>query len=112
MTPSSIPRYAELPVIEKTGERHAWTVFGEGDELGTMNFIGPEQVRGGLVDLEFIAQHLQLVHAAAHPDVLSQNTLEAFRNLRRLGLIDAAPAEVLMVFDRDGRGAHLHQPPD
>lgn len=23
-----------------------------------------------------------------------------------------APAEVLMVFDRDGRGAHLHQPPD
>ena len=48
MTPSSIPRYAELPVIEKTGERHAWTVFGEGDELGTMNFIGPEQVRGGL----------------------------------------------------------------
>ena len=27
-------------------------------------------MRGGLVDLEFIAQHLQLVHAAAHPDIL------------------------------------------
>lgn len=48
MTPGSYPSYAELPVIEKTGEHHAWTVFGAGDELGTMNFIGPAQVRAGL----------------------------------------------------------------
>ncbi len=32
-------------------------------------------MRGGLVDLEFIAQHLQLVHAADHPAVLDQTTL-------------------------------------
>ncbi|MFN0163185.1 MAG: cyclase family protein, partial [Burkholderiales bacterium] len=43
-----IPAYAELPVIEATGERHAWTTFGKGDELGTMNFIGPDQVRAAL----------------------------------------------------------------
>jgi glutamate-ammonia-ligase adenylyltransferase len=65
-------------------------------EKGTQDVWELKQVRGGLVDLEFIAQHLQLVHAAAHPDVLSQNTLEAFRNLSRLGLIDAASAEVLI----------------
>ena len=44
-----IPRYADLPVFEKTGEHHAWKCFGAGDEIGTMNFIGPEQVRAALL---------------------------------------------------------------
>ncbi|MGE0802624.1 MAG: cyclase family protein [Lautropia sp.] len=48
MTERTYPRYSELPVIEQTGDHHAWGCFGEHDELGTMNFIGPEQVRGGL----------------------------------------------------------------
>lgn len=39
-----IPRYRDLPIIEKTGARHAWGVFGEQDELGTLNFITPEVV--------------------------------------------------------------------
>jgi hypothetical protein len=39
-----IPRYDELAVIEKTGARHAWGVFGADDELGTLNFITPEIV--------------------------------------------------------------------
>ena len=42
-------------------------------EKGTDNVWDLKQVRGGLVDIEFIAQHLQLVHAAAHPEVLDQN---------------------------------------
>ena len=33
-------------------------------EKGTRDIWELKQVRGGLVDLEFIAQHLQLVHAA------------------------------------------------
>ena len=33
-------------------------------EKGTRDIWDLKQVRGGLVDLEFIAQHLQLVHAA------------------------------------------------
>ena len=65
-------------------------------EKGTQDIWELKQVRGGLVDLEFIAQHLQLVHAAAHPDVLSQNTLQAFANLKRLGLLDENAAEVLL----------------
>lgn len=40
----SIPRYGDLPEIEQTGERQAWNVFGEGDNLGAINFLGPEQV--------------------------------------------------------------------
>ena len=37
------------------------------EEKGTDDIWDLKQVRGGLVDLEFIAQYLQLVHAAAHP---------------------------------------------
>ena len=46
--PARIPKYAELPKNETTGEHHAWSCFGPGDELGTMNFIGPAQVKAAL----------------------------------------------------------------
>ncbi|MDX2204597.1 MAG: bifunctional [glutamine synthetase] adenylyltransferase/[glutamine synthetase]-adenylyl-L-tyrosine phosphorylase [Hyphomicrobiaceae bacterium] len=65
-------------------------------EKGTHDIWDLKQVRGGLVDLEFIAQHLQLVHAHRHPEVLSQSTLSALRNLSRAGLIDDAAAETLV----------------
>ncbi len=47
--------------------------------------------RGGLVDVEFIAQYLQLLHGAAHPEVLVGNTAEA---LRRLGQVKALAPDV------------------
>ena len=50
---------------------------------------------GGLVDAEFIAQYLQLRHAADHPAILSPNAVEAFENLRNAGLLDAAAADGL-----------------
>ena len=39
-----VPGYHELGLIEKTGARHAWGVFGPEDQLGTLNFITPEVV--------------------------------------------------------------------
>ena len=48
-------------------------------EKGSKDIWDLKQVRGGLVDLEFIAQHLQLVHAAARPDILNQNTVAALQ---------------------------------
>ena len=39
-----LPSYAELPYFEKTGERHAWGVFGAEDQLGTVNLLTPERV--------------------------------------------------------------------
>jgi len=50
---------------------------------------------GGLVDLEFIAQHLQLVHAAAHPDILDTSTARVLDKAWRLGLLPAEDADVL-----------------
>lgn len=64
-------------------------------EKGTDRIWNLKQVRGGLVDLEFIAQHLQLIHAAEHPDVLDQNTLGAYRKLADAGILSGADAERL-----------------
>jgi glutamate-ammonia-ligase adenylyltransferase len=65
-------------------------------EKGARDIWELKHVRGGLVDLEFIAQYLQLVHAHAHPEVLSTNTVEALVNLERAGLLPAASADVLL----------------
>jgi glutamate-ammonia-ligase adenylyltransferase len=65
-------------------------------EKGTSDIWDLKQVRGGLVDLEFIAQHLQLVHAARHPDVLDQNTLLALQKLADRGILPATAAETLL----------------
>ncbi len=46
-------------------------------EKATTDIWDLKQVRGGMVDLEFIVQYLQLAHAADHPAVLSQTTLTA-----------------------------------
>jgi len=69
-------------------------------EKGTDNVWDLKQVRGGLVDLEFIAQYLQLMHAAAHPEVLDQNTLAALRKLTAAGVIPPADADRLIAATR------------
>jgi glutamate-ammonia-ligase adenylyltransferase len=54
---------------------------------------------GGLVDLEFIAQSLQLCHAATS-DVLDQNTIGAFSKLERAGVLASSDAETLIAAAR------------
>lgn len=54
-----------------------------------------KQVRGGLVEVEFIAQGLQLVYAHEHPGILSPNTFEALANLREAGLLSPADQDAL-----------------
>jgi glutamate-ammonia-ligase adenylyltransferase len=65
-------------------------------EKGTEDIWDLKQVRGGLVDLEFIAQYLQLIHAVQYPDILSPNTVTALSNLQRAGLLPAAAADELL----------------
>jgi glutamate-ammonia-ligase adenylyltransferase len=52
-------------------------------------------VAGGLIDLEFIAQYLQLVHAAKSPEILDTTTARVFDKAWRLGLVSAEDADVL-----------------
>jgi glutamate-ammonia-ligase adenylyltransferase len=55
---------------------------------------------GGLVDIEFIAQTLQLVHAPANPAILNTNTVAALFNLRAAGFLAAADADALITSAR------------
>jgi [glutamine synthetase] adenylyltransferase / [glutamine synthetase]-adenylyl-L-tyrosine phosphorylase len=65
-------------------------------EKGTKDIWDLKQVRGGLVDLEFIAQHLQLIHAAERPEILNQNTVAALQNLQAAGLLPGQAADALL----------------
>ncbi len=51
--------------------------------------------RGGLVDVEFIVQYLQLRHGAERPEVLSPTTSEALHRLADAAFIDRAAANDL-----------------
>ncbi|MEQ8287192.1 bifunctional [glutamine synthetase] adenylyltransferase/[glutamine synthetase]-adenylyl-L-tyrosine phosphorylase [Thalassospira sp.] len=62
------------------GDNHPWAI---------------KMRRGGLVDLEFIAQYLQLRHAHKYPDILSPTTREVFKNLGAKGILDNEEAEFL-----------------
>jgi len=56
-------------------------------EFGTTNPWDVKYVRGGLVDLEFIAQGLQLLHGVSHPEVLTPSTAQALSQAMGAGVI-------------------------
>jgi len=51
--------------------------------------------RGGLVDVEFLVQALQLVHGSRHPEVRGASTLGALNGLARTGVIPGEHALAL-----------------
>ncbi len=51
---------------------------------------------GGLVDIEFVAQSLQLCAAPIHPNVLDTNTIEALKKLEAAGALSADRASTLI----------------
>src|SRR5262249_21944731 len=64
-------------------------------EKGDDNRWDLKYVAGGLIDIEFIAQYLQLAHAAATPEILDTSTVRVLDRAWRLGLLSAEDAEVL-----------------
>ena len=62
------------------GDNHPWAI---------------KMRRGGLVDLEFIAQYLQLRHAHDHADILSPTTRDVFKRLGTAGILENDEAEFL-----------------
>jgi len=64
-------------------------------EKGDANPWDFKYAAGGLIDIEFIAQYLQLVHAAAMPHILDISTARTLEKAARLGLLAAADAAVL-----------------
>lgn len=50
---------------------------------------------GGLIDVEFIAQYLQLVNAADHPGILDPSTARALEKATRAGMLSVEDSEIL-----------------
>jgi glutamate-ammonia-ligase adenylyltransferase len=84
------PRDAAGVAIDVADMRRAIALEKGEDELWDLKYVA-----GGLVDIDFIAQYLQLAHAADKPDILDVNTLHVLDNAARLGLLPAASMETL-----------------
>ncbi|MDE0531319.1 MAG: bifunctional [glutamate--ammonia ligase]-adenylyl-L-tyrosine phosphorylase/[glutamate--ammonia-ligase] adenylyltransferase [Albidovulum sp.] len=52
-------------------------------------------MRGGLFDLDFIAQYFQLLHASSAPSILCRDALSVFNKMRDLGIYDTSVLEDL-----------------
>jgi len=86
----SRPRDAKIIAEDVVAMREAIAKEKGDDEVWDL-----KNVAGGLIDLEFIAQFLQLVHAAKHPDILDTSTLRVLEKAARAGVLSARDAEVL-----------------
>ena len=67
-------------VATERGEEERWNI---------------KDAAGGLLDIEFIAQYLQLVHAAKTPEILDNTTVRVLEKATRLGLLTVEDADVL-----------------
>ncbi|MGZ8399677.1 MAG: bifunctional [glutamine synthetase] adenylyltransferase/[glutamine synthetase]-adenylyl-L-tyrosine phosphorylase [Methyloceanibacter sp.] len=66
------------------------------EDKGSAGIWDLKLARGGLIDLEFVAQFLQIVSAAQHPDVLDQNTELGLTKLSAAGVLSPGDAEILV----------------
>ncbi|MEO1205714.1 MAG: bifunctional [glutamine synthetase] adenylyltransferase/[glutamine synthetase]-adenylyl-L-tyrosine phosphorylase [Pseudomonadota bacterium] len=66
------------------------------DEKGTDIVWDLKNVLGGMIDIEFMTQYLQLVHAQKNPDVLNTNTIAALENLKAANCLTEADAELII----------------
>ena len=51
---------------------------------------------GGLIDIEFLAQALQLIHAPVRPQILDTNTVAALRKIAAAKFLDDKDARILI----------------
>jgi glutamate-ammonia-ligase adenylyltransferase len=84
------PRDAAIVATDVADMRRAVAL-----EKGESDIWDLKYAAGGLVDIDFIAQYLQLVHAAGKPDILDVSTLQVLDNAARLGVLPQASAEIL-----------------
>jgi glutamate-ammonia-ligase adenylyltransferase len=66
-----------------------------GDNLWDLKYL-----RGGQVDLDFIAQYLELRHGHDHPEILARDGGRVLERARDLGLLDDKTADQLIAIGR------------
>jgi glutamate-ammonia-ligase adenylyltransferase len=84
------PRDAAVIATDVADMRRAVALEKGEDDVWDLKYAA-----GGMVDIDFIAQYLQLVHAATKPDILDVSTAQVLDNAVRLGVLPQASAEIL-----------------
>jgi glutamate-ammonia-ligase adenylyltransferase len=84
------PREAEMVAGDVVEMRKAIATEKGDSERWNLKYVA-----GGLVDIEFVAQYLQLVHAPRTPDILDTSTARVLEKAWRLGVLSTEDAEVL-----------------
>jgi [glutamine synthetase] adenylyltransferase / [glutamine synthetase]-adenylyl-L-tyrosine phosphorylase len=84
------PRDAEMVAGDVVEMRKAIATEKGDSERWNLKYVA-----GGLVDVEFIAQYLQLIHAARTPDILDTSTARVLEKAWRLGALTTEDAEIL-----------------
>jgi glutamate-ammonia-ligase adenylyltransferase len=67
----------------------------QAEELVKPGRINVKYSRGGIIDIEYAAQYLQLIHGKDHPELRVTGTLEALDRLRGLNLISETESGML-----------------
>src|SRR5450432_2045226 len=89
------PRNAAATAVDVADMRRAIAL-----EKGERDVWDLKYAAGGMVDIDFIAQYLQLVHAADKPTILDVSTLHVLDNAARLGVLPQSSAEILRAATR------------
>jgi len=55
-----------------------------------------KRIRGGQIEIEFIAQYLELIHARTHPELINPETATTLATASKNGLLAAGDAETLV----------------
>jgi glutamate-ammonia-ligase adenylyltransferase len=84
------PRHAAGVAKDVAEMRRAVALEKGEDDIWDLKYAA-----GGMVDIDFIAQYLQLVHAADKPGILDVSTLQVLDNAARLGVLEPSSAQIL-----------------
>jgi glutamate-ammonia-ligase adenylyltransferase len=86
LVPALWGKPADAPALAAEIRRMRERIEGELGREATRG-PNPKSGRGGLIDVEFAAQYLQLAHGHEHPSIRTPSTPVALRRLREAGLL-------------------------
>ena len=89
------PRAADTIIADARDMREKMALTFPGNNVWDL-----KHAPGGLVDIEFIAQTFQLVHAQSRPAILDTNTLAALHKLKAAGFLAAQDGDALIASAR------------
>jgi glutamate-ammonia-ligase adenylyltransferase len=81
---------------EKVEQSRAAQPTGSGRDAGGENFFDVKSSPGGIRDVEFVAQALQLLHGGRMPQVRDRSTQRAITSLAQVGVLPPGEADDLL----------------